>query len=78
MPAKLYRWDDWFANPRRIFTLVKGVDYFCSQGSMSQQIRNAAHDRGISVRVLERDNQLTVVILNTPKPISPSLFVEVD
>lgn len=61
MPAKLYDWGDWFAHRR--FTLHKGMDYDCSQSSISQQVRNAASERGLRVSVIEGEDSVTVVVV---------------
>ena len=60
VPTKLYLWDKWFA--RRRFSLRRGYDYFCTQSSMSQQIRNAASARGLAVGIVETDDGLTVLV----------------
>lgn len=60
MPAQMYDWDRWFA--RRRFTLRRGIDYEATQGSMLQQVRNAASHRGIGITVLEGYDYLTVLV----------------
>lgn len=46
---KLHPFDNWFKKSR--FKLVKGKHYNCMPHSMSQQIRNAAAKRGLTVSV---------------------------
>lgn len=60
MPNRLYDWKALFK--KRRFTLEQGTDYTCSQASMTQQIRTAASDRGLSVSVVEGPGSLTVVV----------------
>ena len=55
---KLYDWVKIFKKERTI--LRKGMDYFCSQSAMSQQIRTAASVRGLSVSI--RDTGVALVI----------------
>ena len=44
-----YPWNKWFQRKR--FRLIRGRDYHCMPHSMSVQIRNAAIQRGVRVRV---------------------------
>ena len=44
-----YKWNEWFSQEE--FTIQFGTDYIVSQSTMIQQIRNAAHVRGISVNI---------------------------
>lgn len=52
-------WDKWFRKNK--FKLKKGVHFTCMPHSMSVQVRNAAHLRGIKVRVLFDDAETLVV-----------------
>jgi len=60
MPSKAYDWDDWFS--KRRFVLRRGEHYVCSQSSMSQQIRNAAHVRSLRIVLLDQDDQFVVIV----------------
>ncbi len=57
-PKRKYRWEEWFAKPRTV--LVQGIDYNCSQSTMSQMVRNEASMRHLRVRV--EDNRQSIVI----------------
>lgn len=61
MRKKIYDWDAWFASGR--FVLRRGRDYTCSQGTMAQQVRNAAAKRGISVSLVESDGSFVVTVV---------------
>lgn len=63
MPIRLYPWTKWFTFQE--FTLVKGVDYVCSQSAIAQQVRNAANKRGLRVSLEERDRSLTVRVIRS-------------
>lgn len=72
MPAKIYDWDKWFA--RRRFRLLRGTHYFCSQSTMSQQIRNAATKRGLQVSITEGKgpmyvDMIQVKVTGTSEPL---------
>jgi uncharacterized protein YheU (UPF0270 family) len=60
VPAKIYDWDGWFL--RRRFVLRRGTHYDCQQSSISQQIRNAAHRRGLRINLVESEDRFTVVV----------------
>ncbi len=61
MSAKrLYSWEDWF--DRGGTTLVRGVDYHCSQYAMVAQVRNAASKHGVKVRVADSGNTITIEV----------------
>jgi hypothetical protein len=47
----LYPWDDWFSKPKK--RVVRQRDFKIGSASMSQQIRQAASKRGISVSLEE-------------------------
>ena len=63
---KLYPWDAWFARGR--FEIRAKTDYRCSQGSMSQQIRNAASVRGLTVSIVERQGMFSVEVHRKEEP----------
>ena len=65
MPAKRYQWNKWFRESR--FTLVRGRDYYCSQSSMCQQIRNAAGVRGLAVNLFDHESKIVVFVENGVK-----------
>jgi hypothetical protein len=66
MPKLSYPWLDWFKED--MFILKLGTDYFTTQESMANQIRNAASKRGfkVSVRGSSSNNFLTVIIRERP------------
>ena len=57
---KIYEWDAWFEKDH--FVLKRGSHYDVSQSSMSQQVRNAASQRGLGVVVMDQGSQLRVVV----------------
>lgn len=57
-----YQWDKWFG--MKHFELVRGVDYFCSQSTMSQTIRNNASHRGVGVRMKDTGSRIIVDVVN--------------
>lgn len=59
---RTYDWGAWFA--RRTFTLRRGLHYHCSDGAMTQQIRNAAVYRGVGVRVAAAPGVLAVTVVD--------------
>ncbi len=65
MSQKIYYWEELFRQRR--FVLRRGVDYTCQQGTMSQQIRNAASKYGVSASVVETDEGFTVIV-HHPQP----------
>ena len=67
-----YRWEEWFDRPRT--TLVRGVDYRCSQSMMSQQVRSNASARGVSVRVADTGDSIIVEVVSAiPHPAAPGV-----
>lgn len=48
---KMYCWEQWFS--RRFTLLVSGRDYYCSQSSMAQSVRNNASTRRLRVSVTD-------------------------
>jgi len=59
-----YPWDDWFARAsKRPIKLRRGEHFPCMIHSMGVQIRTAAAERGLRVKVLTADNILTVEVL---------------
>lgn len=60
--GKNYPWQQWFK--RRRFVLRRGEDYFCPQGSMAQQIRNAASRLDLLITLIEEDESFTVFVKN--------------
>ena len=55
-----YKWDKWFE--KDIFALERGIDYDIGDGSMHQQVRNAAWHRGLKVSIDECSKGLIVKI----------------
>jgi hypothetical protein len=61
-PREKYPWDKWFS--KRIFRLVRGVDYSCQPHAMATMIRTkAANTFGVRVSVLTNEGTLTVEVL---------------
>lgn len=60
MPAKRYDWDDLLSRSR--FRLLRGVDYECSTRGIAQQVRQAASERGLHVRLVETDDWVVALI----------------
>lgn len=57
---RLYPWETWLGRKR--FTILRGRDYACSQGTMSQSIRNMASKAGLKAHVVELERGLTVLL----------------
>ncbi len=53
-----YDWNTWFALP--VFRINQGEHYRCSQGTMAQQVRNAASRRGIKIHLMEGKDYFVV------------------
>lgn len=58
---RLYRWEEWFGRPRT--TIVRGVDYACSQGVMWQMVRNEAWRRRKRIRVTDHNDRLVIEVI---------------
>ena len=56
-----YDWDGWFK--RKIFKIVQGKQYVCSQSNMVQQVRNAAAKRRRKVSVYDHGDRIEVRVL---------------
>ena len=56
-----YRWEDWFDRPTT--TLEHGVHYHCSQSTMAGMVRNAASQRGLRVKVVDKGNSITITVV---------------
>lgn len=56
-----YCWEEWFGVPRTV--LVRGIDYLCSQSTMCGMIRNNASQRGMRVRVVDRDDTIVIEVV---------------
>ena len=55
---RIYFWESWFSRPS--FRLTRGSDFHCGSGTMCQNIRTAASERGVSVSIRERGDELLV------------------
>jgi len=55
-----YPWDRWFS--QRSFNIERGKHFECQTHGMSQQIRNVAASRGVSVNIRCEDNKLRVKV----------------
>lgn len=61
MAAKrIYSWDDWFSLDA--FVVRRGDDFSCSMSAMSQQIRDAASVRGLSVHLDDIEDEIMVKV----------------
>jgi len=58
--ASKYPWDRWFS--QKSFNIERGKHFDCQTHGMSQQIRNVAASRGISVTIRCEDNKLKVKV----------------
>lgn len=68
MPARRkYNWEEWFGQDS--FTLVRGVDYHCSQSAMVQNIRNKAVKLGVRVNLEDAGDRIRVWIYDMPAKI---------
>ncbi len=56
-----YPWEDWFAAGD--VTIIRGLDYDCSQATMVQTIRNNASTRGLYVSVIDLGNVIRIEVL---------------
>ena len=56
-----YRWEEWFGRPLTV--LVNGLDYHCSQSTMSQMVRNNASQRGLRVRVTDTGDTIIIEVV---------------
>lgn len=55
-----YPWDLWFSQPRTV--LERGRDYRCSQSTMTQNVRNQAWRRGVSVKLTDCGNSIVMEV----------------
>ena len=56
-----YTWGRWLKEPG--VTLIRGVDYTCSQSGMVQTIRNNASLRGVRVRITDNTDSITIEVI---------------
>lgn len=61
--ASKYPWDKWLRGKRRR-TLHKHTDYQCKSHGMAGQIRNAASQRGLSVRIEVGDDWVAFQVVD--------------
>lgn len=69
MSSQKYDWNAWFE--RKTFVLVHGTDYHVNSGTMYQQIRNAASQRGLRVSIhglVNPDSIAVEVVGKSPTP----------
>lgn len=57
---RIYQWEQWFERPRTV--LVRGVDYHCSQTTMSGMVRNNASRRGVRTRITDDGKSITIEV----------------
>lgn len=66
-----YPWERWFSCRRTV--ILRGVDYHCSQATMSQTIRNNASARGLSVRVTDTGTEITIETIHEEGQAVPTI-----
>lgn len=71
-----YRWSELFRDRQRRFVLLRGRDYHCSQAAIVQQARNYASANGYKVSVVDGENRVTVVIVESPEGSDEAVVVE--
>lgn len=62
----IYPWGAWFT--KAIFTLHRGVDYYCRSNSMQLMVRERAKERGVKVSI-ESDPDGQWMTIRVTKPI---------
>lgn len=60
-PKRKYSWEHWFIEGHT--TLVRGVDYDCSQSQMIQYIRNKASLLKLRVKLTDSTASVTIRVL---------------
>jgi hypothetical protein len=55
-----YPWEEWFE--KRQFTLISGKDFHCTLPGMTLNVRVAARNRGIRVRIDQHPDRLVVTV----------------
>lgn len=74
MPAKRkYRWEEWFGQPETV--IVRGVDYYCSQAIMWQQVRTNAYLRGVRVKVTDLNDRLVINVIDNEVPYTDKVTI---
>ena len=68
MKPRKYQWEQWFEQPQTV--LVRGVDYHCSQTTMSGMIRNNASRRGVRTRLIDNGDSIIIEVVNLAIPHS--------
>ena len=61
-----YPWHRWMSKGRLV--LRRGIDYHCTQGSICQQVRNAAARWGLRANLIEQEDRLIVIL--SPRTLS--------
>lgn len=56
-----YWWETWFGQKNT--TIVRGIDYHCSQSTMCGTIRNNASRCGLRVRLADRGDTITIEVV---------------
>lgn len=60
---RIYHWDDLLVQRLAIdqpLTLVRGVDYHCSDVTMAQQLRNQASARELAIKVFIEQGRVVI------------------
>lgn len=56
-----YPWEKWFGGGFAI--LLRGVDYHCSQSTMTQSIRNRASLEGLKVKIEDTGTEIILTVI---------------
>lgn len=70
-----YYWYTWLQQPTT--TLVRGVDYDCSQSAITQQARSEASARGVRVSIKDHGNSITIEVPSAlPHTLTPAIAAQ--
>ena len=59
--ARKYFWDRWFGGAPT--TIVRGVDYHCSQSTMVATVRNSASMRHLRVKLVDNGDSIVIQVV---------------
>lgn len=57
-----YDWETWLSCSQT--TLVRGVDYHCSQQAMAKMVRNSASNRQVYVQLTDTGNSIIIKVID--------------
>ena len=63
--ARKYFWDRWFGGAPT--TIVRGVDYQCSQSTMVATVRNSASMRHLRVKIVDAGGSIVIQVVGRTK-----------